>query len=323
MGDAHAVVVLPPGAFGQIANHQQRRWLSRGTVTYAPPETDLLRSLLSILRVPQPVTGYAALRRWGQTGQRPEAWLCGADPVHLETRLRHLVVRAFRPGEVVAEDLAAIFADLTRHLGDAGDLEFSSIGESGYLASRTPFATAAVPADTADGRVPDDFTPTGERARLFHRLQGEVQMSLHALPINERRASRGQRAVNSLWFWGDGMAPEPQPLALPALRADDPLVRGFWLSAGVPIEAWDPDLRRVVGNNGSAAVYVVPDRADGSSSDALGGYLAALHDCLKRGDIEVLTAVFRDGLTVRLRRPELLRIWRNSSPLLRERDTDA
>ena len=323
MSNAHAVVVLPPGAYGQIADHRLRRWISRGRLDFAAPDADALHQVLQILRVPQPETGYAALRYWGQTGVRPAVWMAAADPVHLETRLRHLVLRAFRPGEIAADELGAIFRELQATLGNGDDTAFEAISNSGYLTSQAGFATATVSATVADGRLPDEFTPGGEQARRLHQLQSEVQMLLHGMEINQIRVAGGQVAVNALWFWGGGSLPEPRQLSLPMLFADDPLFKGFWHNAGARTAAWDADIRRAVGNAGGAVVMVAPPCAPERSADLLRDCLDAFRRCLWRGDLEAITALFGDGLSVRLRRRDLLRFWRGASRLLNERDAGA
>ena len=94
MKEAHAVVVLPPGAYGRLGDSAQRQWLSRGSVSFLQPRTEMLSAVLQVIGLPIPESGLAALRFWGQTGERSETWMAAADPVHFETRLRHIVVRA-------------------------------------------------------------------------------------------------------------------------------------------------------------------------------------------------------------------------------------
>lgn len=75
-------------------------------------------------------------------------------------------------------------------------------------------ATASL--DRVIGRNVDAWLPDHGNARLLRRLQMEVQMVLHALPLNEMREDRGQLPVNTTWLSGCGRA---QPI-----RGEAPIV---------------------------------------------------------------------------------------------------
>jgi hypothetical protein len=77
-------------------------------------------------------------------------------------------------------------------------------------------------ADTApagrDTRHPTQPAPQadGVAARQIRLLQNEMQMLLYTHPLNDARAARGERSVNSFWVSGSGALPEawraPAPL---------------------------------------------------------------------------------------------------------------
>ena len=60
--------------------------------------------------------------------------------------------------------------------------------------------------DTAAGRPLRELLPQGADAPRWRRWQNEIQMLLHAHPVNQARASRGRAAATSVWFWGGGRA---------------------------------------------------------------------------------------------------------------------
>ena len=97
--------------------------------------------------------------------------------------------------------------------------------------------------DRVIGRNVDRWLPGGEAAALLRRLHSEVQMLLHAHPLNETREARGLLPVNSFWLSGCGVAQarsagdEPvvdARLRGPALAGDWPAWRAAWqeLDAG-------------------------------------------------------------------------------------------
>jgi hypothetical protein len=70
--------------------------------------------------------------------------------------------------------------------------------------------------DRVVGRNVDPWLNTHPDARLFRRLQAEVQMLLYTHPLNEAREADGLLPVNSFWLSGTG---RPQPVS-PAARVN-------------------------------------------------------------------------------------------------------
>lgn len=91
--------------------------------------------------------------------------------------------------------------------------------------------------DRVIGRNVDAWLGSDVAARRLRRLQAEVQMLLHAHPLNAERESRGLRTVNSLWISGCGVRQPvtgPEPVLEPRLRA--PALAGDWAAW---CKAWD------------------------------------------------------------------------------------
>ncbi len=115
----HAVVALPLPLSGLTLEPMHKRWLSRGRVSVRPASAGSLARVIEVIGAPIPDSGLGALRYWGQTGERPSGWMSAADPVHFETRLRHLLVHAFLQEKVSARDLGEIIDTAQRVLGEA------------------------------------------------------------------------------------------------------------------------------------------------------------------------------------------------------------
>lgn len=318
MKNAHAVVVLPPGAHGRIVAGTLRRWLCRGRVSFEPRRSEILQTVLSVIGAPAPRGGLAALRFWGQTGGRSGAWMAAADPVHLETRLRDLRVRALPPEQVPLSDLRALFKTVQTELGADGRFAFSRVGRCGYMTGERSMELTTVSATVAEGQVPDRFTPAGASAAAYHRLLGELQMLLHGHDVNLKRQQSGLPEINSLWFWGGGIAPERVERSLPVLFSDDPLFKGYWQSCGGAIEPWRGDFEDCVATRPRGFVAVTPEAAGDGVSD----YLERLAKHADKGDFGRLTLLFRDGLSVDIGYLDRLRFWRRVSPLLAEHNGD-
>ncbi len=90
--------------------------------------------------------------------------------------------------------------------------------------------------DRVVGRNIDAWLPRQPAARRLRRLQNEVQMLLHSLPLNEAREAAGALPVNSFWLSGCGAA---QPERSHDMRLDERLRRPALQGDGAAwCEAW-------------------------------------------------------------------------------------
>ncbi len=311
-------MVLPPGGHGRIGAASLRRWLSRGKLGFVEPQSEMLITVLNLLGVPVPADGLAALRFWGQTGERSSAWMAAADPVHLETRLHTLRLRALRPDELPRPELRILFEHLQSRLGAGSGFSFTRLGDYGYVHSADAFSTAPMSASVLHGLPPDEYVPPMESATVYHRLTGEIQMTLHEHEVNQRRLAAGDPEINSLWVWGGGVAPESTVGTLPLLIADDALFRGYWHSRNGDGMDWGADIEKM----NSGFVAVVPDLPPDEAGRAMVDGLKRIKRMLTRGTIRSATLLFRDGLSIEIKRSDTFRIWRGESPQLRKKESD-
>ena len=309
-----AVVVLPAAMAGRISSDRDRRWLSRSSLRVSDSPREIFARVLSAIRLSPVEDGLAALRLWGQTGDRPNVWVAAADPVHLEARLDHLCLYALKGAQWPGSDLRAIFDFLQKSLGDDTSFAFVRIGKFGYLRGDETMATAMVSAAVIDGQEPDAFMPSGESAAGYHRLSGEMQMCLHDHEINLRREAQGLMPVNSVWFWGGGKAPQKTVQKMPPLFGDDPLFKGYWESCTGVTEPWPGNFARCLDIAIKDLVVVTP--ASSKGGDLLAAYFEELRELLKTGRLNKLVLLFRDGLTAEVGRFDAFRLWRRISELL-------
>ena len=310
--------MLPPGGNGRIDAVVLRRWLSRGKVAFADPDAEMLFTVLALLGVSGPDDGLAALRFWGQTGDRVGAWMVAADPVHLETRLHSLRLRSLRPGELSGRELGRLFDHLQTTLGTDAGISFTRLNYYGYLRCDKPIASAPVSASVLHGLPPDEFIAGGESAPAHNQLLGELQMALHDHEVNQERAATGQPEINSLWIWGGGFAPEVVPKALPFLIADDALFRGYWHSCAGEGTDWDDGFEDMK----TDFVAVMPELNPVDSAAAMDDCLERVKRMLAHGKIASVTMLFRDGLSVQMNRWDTLMLWRGESPLLQKNENN-
>lgn len=307
-----AVVLLPAVGGGRLTSPALRRWLARANIRAVDVSCDFLAGILGALGYVPPDEGLAALRMWGQTGDRPTVWVAAADPIYLEPRLDRLCVHALSADQVPASDFRSLFDHLQRTLADGDNVGFIRLGSCGYLRAATPIASAAVSPDVVDQQMPDEFIPSGDAAAGYRGLISEVEMSLHDHAVNLRRQENDLQPINSLWIWGGGVAPEPQTVPHPPLYCNDPLVSGYWLSRTAAVAAWPGTISACLEASVAGFVAITPENDD---PELLEQCLVELRDALRLGRLAKLTLIFRDGYAADVKRAHQWRFWRRTAGL--------
>lgn len=310
-----AVVVLPPVGGGRLQNPELIEWLARADLSRISAPQERLSTILTEIGEADSPDGLAALRMWGQTGDRPTAWIAAADPIYLEPRLDHLRLHALRRSGITPAELRPLIDHLQRTLAGDAQLGFARMGSYGYITAQQAIATADLPAYAIDRLSPEDYLPVGDGADRHRGLLSEIEMALHDHQINLKRQANGGLPINSLWIWGGGFASEKRTEVLPPLFSDDPLLSGYWEARTGLAEEWPGSISRCVDVAVAGFVAMTPEFDDGTS--ALETPLKELRALLTSGRVSGLTLLFRDGVRAQLRRSHGVRIWRRGHPLLR------
>jgi hypothetical protein len=306
--------VYLPRLRGRLGNGGLLRRLSQAQLERVRMPVEPLALVLGALGRQAPAEGLAALRLWGQTGERPGAWIAAADPVYLEPQLDRLFLHALRAEDLGRSDIRRLFDGLQETLGSVDALGFARLGDCGYIRSQQPMVTASFPATVLDRQNPDDWLPSASAAAATLKLISEVEMTLHEHPVNAERRSRGLPPVNSLWIWGGGQAPQQSNAPLPTLYADDPLLRGYWHSVGATTADWPGTIDACL--DAGEGSFVAAMRPEFQGAAALHSGLHALSDALRSGRLRCVVLVSADGIRATLRRSDRLRVWRRTSSLL-------
>ena len=309
-----ALVVLPPVRGGRLTDKSLRAWLAQADLTLASEPEELLAQLTGEIGLPYPAEGLAALRMWGQTGDRPAVWIAAADPVYLEPRLDRLCLHALRRAGISSSDLRSLFDHLQSTLAEDQRFGFARLGSSGYLRAENPISTSSVPSYVVDQQDPGEYLPAGEHTVSHRNILSEIEMALHEHEVNVRRIEEGDQPVNSLWLWGGGMAPEKITRPQPPLFADDPLLAGYWESATAVGSIWPGTFADCAEASLRGFVAVTPEVDQ--RRETLCAYLDELRGLLRSGRVSRLILLFRDGLRADVRRSDTLKFWRRDSELL-------
>lgn len=308
-----AVVVLPPIG-GRLRDSGLRHWLARADLVRVDGPLELLACVLRELGMHFPEEGLAALRLWGQTGDRPTAWIAAADPVYLEPRLDHLCLHALLGQRVSPTELRSLIDHLQRTLASNGGFGFARMRSCGYVTALEPIATAKLPPHAIDQQEPNDFLPTGDGASKHRKLTSEIEMALHEHEVNVDRQNRGLHPVNGLWVWGGGYAPAQATVPLPPLFSDDPLLTGYWTSNTGVAELWPGSIDACLELAVAGFVAVLPELDD--ELIEMESCLNELRIALNSRRLSQLVLVFRDGVSAVVRRSQLVRIWRRDNTMI-------
>jgi hypothetical protein len=142
-----------------------------------------------------------------------DSWV-RSDPVHLRVIDDKLVVVPAEAFALSAEEAGALCEALNVHF--AG-MEFTVSQPRRWCAKLASIEETRPALDVAGTAL--------ELPKQSAPLLTEIQMVLHAHPVNEAREARGEPAVNSVWLWGAG--PAPRAIApWQSVAADDPAVLG-------------------------------------------------------------------------------------------------
>jgi hypothetical protein len=171
------------------------------------------------------VAPYALLADGGDPG---DAFWLRADPCHLRVN-RHFAAAAIEFFPLRPERW------------------YARIGEPPAL--RTP-PLAAVRGRPVEGR-------TGGDEVRWRALENELQMLLHAHPVNDAREARGELPVNAVWLWGGARLQPPARTPFRRVRSADPLPAGLAVAGGGSVFPLPDDAGRWLRAASDAGVELV------------------------------------------------------------------
>lgn len=195
----------------------------------------LLASLGSAASEPAHDVPVAPLAALGAGVDPHASFVLAAEPVHLVAGREDVAV-AGRVDDLSADDARTLVDALNRHFAEDGIAFVAPRPDTWFVTTNARPDIVTVPLDTVLGSMMSPHLPTGGAARLWQRWSTEIQMLLHAHPVNEARARLGLAPCNGVWFWGGGQLADvglaaPFRVHAAAGRAAD-LVRGLALASG-------------------------------------------------------------------------------------------
>lgn len=253
----------------------------------------------------------ASLGALGEGLNASNGWWLRADPVHMVADRDQLYLSASNTLGVSRGEAEELVAELNRLYADDGWQFTAATSGRCYLRLPQPLAMRTIPTAEAMGRRVGEVLPRGDDALLWQRAMTEMQMLLHASPVNTRRTQQGLLAVNGLWFWGGGALPAAGESGWDRVVADDPLARGLARLHGIEADAPEStSLASAAAQN--RVLWQVTVESLEQAEQALFSPLLAM---LQAGELAELTIALPGLGRWRVDRAALRRWWRRRKPL--------
>jgi hypothetical protein len=245
-----------------------------------------------------------------------------ATAVHLRAGLTrvHLDPRGLL--RLPADEQATLAADFARTFGSS-DYTLAPLPSGEFLLSTPGLAPVATeePGRCAGGELAE-LSHAGPAAAPLRRLLSEIEMWLHAQPLNEARRLRGAAPVTALWPWGAAgrivRAEQRAQPELPRAFGRDAWLAGLWQLQGAACRSPPQGLEEVLAAGARAAVLVLEVGGDlPADEQTVAGALSRLDarfvspalQALRRGKVDVVTVIIND-VRAQVRRGSLRRFWR-------------
>jgi len=257
-------------------------------------------------------------------------WWLRADPVHLRVDMGELALLDDAGLRISMLEAEALVAEINEQLGDAGPRLEAPTEKRWYLCFDHGPRLVTEPPWEVSGSGIGEHLPRGDDAGRWRARINDVQMILHASPVNRERQRRGEPAINSLWLWGGGRIPRVPAGRWQGVCSDQALVRGLAGLAGATSGSLPADAHAWLARAASpgnhllvwSAAYVPVRCRDVDAwrrfvSAVEERWVAPLLDALKSGGVQSVSLRTGGSRDFRLRRGQLAHWWRRARPFAR------
>jgi hypothetical protein len=269
----------------------------------------------------------AALTLFNDSGRRPDGYWLRADPVHIEAGQDRLIMTGGAGLAVRGDEAGALCAAINEHMAEAGIRLIAPVPERWYFRWREPPEICFAPLPDVIGDDLFHHMPGGKAGRRWRAWLNEIQMLLHAHPVNRRRREQRRIEISGVWIWGGGALPPARDCDYAAIWSDDPLARGLALNAGLAPAGVPANAADWLERAGPGSHWMLIDSLE--ESLRLGAleswrerlaalqrdWLTPLADAVRGGGIGKLVISASTGTEYHVTRMTMRRWWRRGRPL--------
>ena len=263
----------------------------------------------------------AALTRVIDDEQSLQGTWMRADPVHLVANIDGIGLMDSTTFNLDQHDALVLAAGVRNVLlGHGLSLEAPTPGRWYIRLDKMP-GISTTPIHEVAGRNIQHHMPVGKDQAAWRSLINEIQMAMHANPINEERQLRGEVPVNSVWFWGCGSLPEQPDIRWTRVFSDEETAKALARHARTTYSELPETAPEIVEGAGDSddILAVISFGQRHAQYHSLAGwqdFISYLEECwfalllgyLQSGALERLT-VLTGELTITLTRWSRYRIW--------------
>ena len=334
-----SISLVIPGLFGPASAHARawedmklpalEQWLARAACT-PTRSSDFEHGLFEAFGVDVPdeddAPVAAVTRQWDKGDAGDHYWL-RADPVHLRADRDRLVMLGNTSLTLTPDEQAQLVDELNVLLSEDGYVLDAANARRWYLRAPRDPALCTTSLGDAIGQDVLHCMPRGADARRWRGLLNEVQMVLHASPVNQAREAARLTPINSLWFWGGGRLPPSASAAWSQVWSNEALAAGLAALTHTPCASLPADADEWLQDDTAGAQLVVIDGAREAAHmgdvEAWQAFLHALHEAwlaplyeaVKRRRVAQATLYAADGRAFRLDARAARRWWVRARPI--------
>ncbi|MFQ5470021.1 MAG: hypothetical protein ACE5EH_06880 [Gammaproteobacteria bacterium] len=208
------------------------------------------------------------------------SYILRADPVHLQVDRDAVVLLGNEQLDISKDEAIHIANEINAHFCEESWTIIPASAKRWYirLSRNTALNTSSI--DDVMGQNINNYMPGGDDGLYWRQVMNEIQMLLHRSDVNKQRQSNGEPAINSIWLWGGGVLPPPQPVSWGQVYGDDVLLEGLAKLCRVPYSMVPDNYNGmpglVDGIDSSLLVFNATRFPSISDHDELGDYMHAM-----------------------------------------------
>jgi hypothetical protein len=250
-----------------------------------------------------------------------EFWM-RVDPVHFSINRSTVVLLDASQLDITSDEAQALVATLNSHFANDRLHFVAPHPHRWYVRCDQPIALRTYSPTLAFGKNIADFWFDGPDREVWQRRQSEMQMLLHADPINDAREAAGKLAVNGVWLWGAGAKAARPPAHYAHIVGDDPLVKGIadWINirhSNTNSFNWDNTVANetlvILDSLITSAAYGDWEKWQATLSALEQTWFLPALKSLKTGTFDCVSLIIphpQHGKLLTTRRTDLLKFWR-------------